>query len=69
MIRHQDYLKGLKELGGVALLEEVCHWGCASWYQRPMPRPESLSLPMDHDVVPSHWSSVCLHATIMMIMD
>ena len=25
--------------GGVALLEEVCHWGWALKFQKPLPRP------------------------------
>ena len=44
--RKWHYLKGL---GGVALVEEVCHWGWALVFQKHMPSPESLSLPAPVD--------------------
>jgi hypothetical protein len=28
-------VKGLQDFGGVALLEEVCHWGWALRFQKP----------------------------------
>lgn len=35
----------LKELEGMALLEEVCHSGQALRFQKPKPNPVLLSLP------------------------
>jgi hypothetical protein len=56
-----QYFKRLEGLRGVALLEEVCHWGWTLRFQNPMLNPESLPLPMDQDVVLSYCSkSACL---------
>ena len=49
-------MKRLEGLGGVALLEEVCDWGWALRFQKPLPSPVSLSLPADQDVA---LSTVC----------
>ena len=36
---------------GVALLEEVCHWGWALRFQKSMPGPVSLCMvPVDQDI-------------------
>lgn len=52
---------------GVALLEDVCHWGCALTFQEPTPFPAllSFSLPTDQDLAVSSSFSACLHATMV----
>jgi hypothetical protein len=45
--REWNCLKGLED---VALLEEVCHWEWALRFQKLIPGPVSLSLPVDQDI-------------------
>lgn len=40
---------GLEGLRGIALLEEVCHWGRTLGFGKSMPGPVSLSLLVDQD--------------------
>lgn len=37
---------GLECLGGMDLMEEVCPWGWAQWFQTPVPFPVSSVLPV-----------------------
>lgn len=56
------YLKGLEGLRGVALLEEVCHWGWVLRFQSPMPNPESLPFARGS----GYSSKVCSHASMFL---
>lgn len=53
------------QVGGVALLEEVCYWDWAFRFQKPC-QAQSLSLPVHQDIssLPADY-----HAPTMMIMD
>jgi hypothetical protein len=47
------------------LLGDVCRWGWVLRFQKPMPSPESLSVPMDQEVALSYSFSNCLNATML----
>jgi hypothetical protein len=65
MLGHQGVkLIGLEGLGGVALLEEVCHWEVGF----EISKPQSCSLSMVQDITRSYCSSTCLHAALLPTM-
>ena len=39
-----------KDLGGMTLLEDVCHWGWALRFPKPMPSPSRFLCPLLMDV-------------------
>jgi hypothetical protein len=65
-------LKGLKGLGGVALLAKVSHWGWILRFLKPMSDPISLPvacLPVDQDIAIRYFSSPIPAMLLAMIMD
>jgi hypothetical protein len=44
------------------LLRKVC-WDLS--FQKPMPKPKLLFLPIDHNVVASYCTGACLHASVL----
>ena len=67
---------GSGTLGGVALLEEVCHWGAGFEVSEAQARPSIILflLPVDQDVELSAPSlapclPACHHASLVMIID
>lgn len=68
--RNETIGKELEWLGSVALLEEVCYWGCVMGFQSPCQAP-SFSWPMNQDVALSYFHSTtapiqCLQSAAML---
>jgi hypothetical protein len=69
MTREQTYLKKLERLGGMALLEEVCHWGRASRLQKQMADPHSLPVVQDEALSYSSRAMCAIMFSAIMMID
>jgi len=59
-------MKGLGELEGVTLVQEVCHWNQALRFQKPLPSPVLLCLlPADEDELLATAPAPCLPACLL----